>query len=87
LLNNGHGEPGANTAFAFGADCEKVNGVLHGKEKRGLSPVERTIRQKGAVASPCIYHCCLSPSRLFRAIHHGKPPIGEQTLQAPGLKL
>jgi hypothetical protein len=32
LLNNGHGEPGANTAFAFGADCEKVDGVLHGLE-------------------------------------------------------
>jgi hypothetical protein len=48
LLNNGHGEAGANAAFTFGADCEKVDGVLHGKEKRGLSPVERTIRLKGA---------------------------------------
>jgi hypothetical protein len=32
LLNNGHGEPGANAAFTFGADCEKVDGVLHGLE-------------------------------------------------------
>jgi len=32
LLNNGHSEPGANAAFTPGADCEKVDGVLHGSE-------------------------------------------------------
>ena len=35
LLNNGHCEAGADAAFAFGADCEKVNGVLHDEEGDG----------------------------------------------------
>jgi hypothetical protein len=36
LFNNGHGEAGANAAFAFGADCEKVDGVLHGFAQKVL---------------------------------------------------
>ena len=30
LLNNGHCKAGADAAFAFRADCEKADGVLHG---------------------------------------------------------
>jgi hypothetical protein len=44
LLNNGHGEPGANAAFTFGADCEKIDGVLHGFESN-----EERIRAGGAL--------------------------------------
>jgi hypothetical protein len=35
LLNNGHGQAGADAAFAFGADCENVDGVLHGFRSDG----------------------------------------------------
>jgi len=35
LFNNCHGEAGADAAFAFRADCENVNGVLHGEESDG----------------------------------------------------
>jgi hypothetical protein len=48
LFNNGSGEMGANAATASIADGQDVNGVLHGSKKRRLSPVERTIRQRGA---------------------------------------
>ena len=32
LLNNGSSELGANSTFAFLADCENVNGFWHGSE-------------------------------------------------------
>jgi hypothetical protein len=49
-----------------------------------LAPRERTIKPKALALGFC--HISL-PSRLFRAIYHGKAPIGGQKLQAPGLKL
>ena len=63
---------------------------VHGKrEMVKLAPRALTIQPKGAVASPFNHHCYLSsPSpRLIRAIYHGKAPIGEEPLQAPGFKL
>lgn len=35
LLNNCHGQLGADAAFTLGADCENVDGVLHGSEGGG----------------------------------------------------
>lgn len=35
LFNNCHGEAGADAAFAFRADCENVNSVLHDEESDG----------------------------------------------------
>jgi hypothetical protein len=49
-----------------------------------LTPRERTIKPKALALGFCYISL---PTRLFRAIYHGKAPVGEQTLQAPGLKL
>jgi hypothetical protein len=35
LLNNGSGDGGANAATASVADCQDVNGVLHGRKGDG----------------------------------------------------
>jgi hypothetical protein len=56
-----------------------------GEREAKLAPRERTIKPKALALGFC--HISLPSARLFRAIYHGKPPVGEQTLQAPGLKL
>ena len=48
LLNNAHCELRANTAFAFLADCENVDSVLHGSEDG----------DKGKEEAACLLCCC-----------------------------
>ena len=48
LLNNAHCELSTNTAFAFLADCENVNSVLHDSEDSN----------EGKEEAACLLCCC-----------------------------
>lgn len=64
LLNNAHCEAGADAAFAFLADCENVNSVLHGSEDSNEGKEEAACLLCRCSQSLVVV-CCFNDNALF----------------------